>query len=457
MQKKSFLFLGIALLMWGCTEKVPPPPPITGTIQLWTTTQPDFFEALGREFASEITASDLQFQIVIFDTESALEKTLTNALAEGTGPDIVVSEGDWIFHHQKKFLPLSGDETFSSKKFAELFVPASAELLTDEQGIWGIPLGVDTLALIFNEAHFSEHLSDTPIPAKQWKELLPQIKSLTKPDNSLQRFERSGIALGRIDNVTRGSEVLEHLLVQMVKNLFSPDGTEAFFATSTGVTSEGQRVNFGQEALRFFLNFSRDGSENFSWNELLADKNSEEKDFQTFAEGKVSLIFANAQDFWKLYYNMLGHPDTISQNNARVALFPQFDSSQSDAVFLANVLALAVPRSADDPTLAWQFLKFAAQPQNLQIFARDSHWPSARIDILKEQESDPILGIFAEQAQRARVARFPLLEKEFLAELSAFVQEIFRNEVAPNDGFTRLEEKLSQKLEKQKILEKQLQ
>ena len=74
---------------------------------------------------------------------------------------------------------------------------------------------------------------------------------------------------------------------------------------------------------------------------------------------------------------------------------------------IAKVHALAVPKTTDKPKLAWNFLKFAIRKENLQSFFDETLLPTPRVDMIKEQETNPKVGIFVRQAKYARANVFP--------------------------------------------------
>ncbi|MCF7830467.1 extracellular solute-binding protein [Candidatus Gracilibacteria bacterium] len=443
--KKGFCLLLFSFFLWGCEKKeVPLFVFEPGTeLKIWTSTEPEFWEALGREFVAKINVPNLEVEITSFENETELQEVFLHSLAVGKGPDVIFTDGNFIAENKSKFVPLTNDESLTIEKFKRIFVPASHNLFIDDQNLTGVPIGIDTLALIYN----TEHLEGLEIP-ETWEEFKEVSKNLTKTDNSLARISRSGSALGRVDNVRRGVEVLENLLVQMVGNLFSEDSLEAVFAQNQGVTSQGKRIQFGLDALNFFLSFARTPHPNFSWNNLYADN-----DFEAFLQGKVSMIFGNSRDLALLYYNITERGGTISENHVKVSFFPQFEAPEKSSVrqVLADIYALGVARSTDKDILAWEFLKFAVQKENLRGFFQVTKLPASRVDLLLEQEAET--EVFARQAKLALGQSLPLERSKFQTGLKEMVQSINLGKETVEEGFTRLQEEFTRKLQRQKELE----
>jgi len=447
------LFLSLVFLL-GCTEKTPPPVVPSGTLELWTAESPNFFEALGREFTSTIKADDLNVRVTTFETQEELQETLIDTLADGNGPDVIVADTDFIFQNSNKFVPLGSDETLNAEYFSKNFLPASFEGLVFNSAILGVPLGIDSLALIFNDGNLQT-------PPVTWEEFRTVTKEISQPDNSLQRFSHSGAAIGRVDNITRGTEILENILFQLVKDFFSEDRSEAVFAQNQGVTSEGVRHNFASEALRFFTSFA-DPTSSISpaiWNEFLASS-AENKDYQAFVEGKVSVVFGRVGDVKKIVdlIEKSTLANMLSSAHVRVAPLPQFGTTDIPAQkrVIARVIALAVPHSSKDPSLAWQFLKFALRPDSLRGFYQVSKIPSPKSDLLLEQEADPVFGSFASQAPFAHPLLLPLDHSYFQKNLEEMTSQVISHMISPEDGLARLEKNFTQKLKRKTELKKEI-
>jgi len=282
MKKTLFFILFMGIFLAGCEKKVPLSEPFSGELEIWTAEAPDFFEALGREFVSALETSEITIKVVSFKEEKELQEALIQSLANGKGPDVIVSDTDFIFHEKQLFVPRMMDESFSAEYLTKSFLPSSLKGLLFGEALLGVPIGIDSLAMISNT-------EQVPVPPKTWDEFRTVVKELTKPDNSFQRFSHSGSAIGRIDNIHRGMELLENILFQMAGKLFSENEKEAVFAQNQGVSSDGKRVNSAFEAFRFFIDFALPTSSHVCWNEFLASEYSDEKEWRPFLEGRVNL------------------------------------------------------------------------------------------------------------------------------------------------------------------------
>ena len=372
--KKILATLSIVLcgiLVTGCEKKKVPdrvvPAGQVFRMQVWTAREGDAIDALAREFVSAIQIPGFLVDVIKFDNEKELQDALVDELAEGRGPDVVMTDGEWIAQNTGKLTPMTLEEGFGLNEFGAAFVRIASELLIQDAQIWGVPLAVDTLAIVYNEEHLIDKLDSRNQPGRTWLEFRRDTEQLTVPDKSFSRFSRSGAAIGRTDNIMHGVEILENLMMQFGTKFFSEDGTAAAFGSTFGVTPEGKRKNFGLEAVSFFTSFADSTYLNFSWNELLASPKDINKDFTAFANGDVSMVFAHPADIAKIKTliseNSKLSSSTINEKNMHVAMLPQSTDPDSSAsrVVLGNLLAGAVPHTTKYSDQAWRFLKFLSK------------------------------------------------------------------------------------------------
>jgi len=251
---------------------------------------------------------------------------------------------------------------------------------------------------------------------------------------------------------------MENIMLQMGTKFFTSDGSRSIFSESQGVSSEGKKVNYAEEAVSFFTSFADPRYKNFSWSKFLANPTDEYKDFKTFANGDVSMVFGYSQDYQKVK-DMLQTPETISPNNFRVAPFPQYQTPQNSASkeIIGKVRVLAVPNTTKHPELAWKFLKFAVKQENLRSYHKATGLPTSRLDLITEQQSEPHIGVFVKQAKFARPNLIPFTEEKYKTDLGTLIQEINDHKISVGRGLKILEMKwnayLNDKLSRQQLLD----
>lgn len=405
----------LPLLFWGCTkEPLPPAEPQTKTLTLWTATTPKFFEALGREFDLQ-HPDDIRFEIKEFESNTTLQEELINTLAEGESPDIIVTKSDWIRLNTKKLLPLHDQTSLTTTKYRELFHPGTHHLIAQDK-IWGIPLSVETLAIMSNIEHLNERLT-TDTDLSTWESVQDKSRRLTTTDNSLSRFATTGLALGGPKTTHNGQEAALTLLVQKIGSPWDPTHKKWTLAEHTTNPAKNVWNDKTQEVLTFFQSFSDPSSPNYSWNKLLA--HPVHKDFEPFLRGKTSLIIVTPKDFEQIQNRIKSLRDsgerTISPLNIQVHPLPTFSETKKGP--LADITALAVPFPTPHKKTAWEFVKYTIKEEYARIWSRESHTPTALKSLLREQKSDPILRPFAQQTPQALPYLAPILKRDFETQL----------------------------------------
>jgi ABC-type glycerol-3-phosphate transport system substrate-binding protein len=358
----------------------------------------DVFQPLIQEYIRQNSHVSINYRK--FTDPDAYIDLIINELAEGEGPDIFSMHNTWFTKHRKKLTP-SPESLIGVQDFQDTFVSVAANdlILPDDAGanrIYGLPLYIDTLALYYNVEHFEDAVPSRGKPATTWAELQEDVFKLTKSDNSFERFERAGIAMGRSDNILRAVDMLYLLFIQYGVEMYDPLFTEATFASGATPPSV--------DALAFLTSFALPSSKYYNWNAYLADDDSDDKEITTFARGKVSMIIGYSY----LYEQIMGQIDDldkkgrkgIKKNVVKIAPIPQVEDPETSTEkrdTYASYFAETVSRTSDAPDEAWKFLSFLVSKENLQHYHEQTNNPTSRRDMIEEQMEDSTYGIFAEQ------------------------------------------------------------
>lgn len=452
--------LVIGLSMSGCEKKKVTgralAPGETLKLQVWTAQEESYFNALGAEFVSALKTPGLAVKVTKFATQQELETMLVDQMAEGRGPDVVVTTGDWLYRNPGKVVPMVGDQTYTAANLRNTFVRAGVDATIRGEAVYGIPLAVDTLAVVYNEDHVVSRLVDSNQPGDTWLKFKEHVAQLTRKNNSFERFEVSGAALGRSDNITHGVTLLETIMMQMGTSFFSEDEISAEFASSGGVTPQGKRQNFGTEAVNFYTSFANEQYKNFSWNEFLTD-DPEWKDFQTFAEGKTSMVFATARDFKKIK-ELVAAEKEVPESSVRVSFLPQMEdpATSNTRVVGGHVWVMSVPRTTQSPDGAWALLKFATKQGQQKSLHDQTGWATARLDLISEQASEPHIGVFARQAKFAVFNPMPIDRVVLWQHFAELITAVNQRTGTVESMLEKLESEMSDILMKRWHLRRQL-
>lgn len=360
------IFTSLVFIGAGCKEKETP---LKANLVFWGVfDDSDAFEPLIRDFKATYPKVNIEYRK---KTIEDYEKDVVNALAEGNGPDIFMIHNTWLPKHQAKITPIPV-ELMGIKEYKDTFVDVASDDFISEEGIYAVPLYIDTLALFYNKDFFNN--AGIPKPPVTWEEFQSHVEKLTKRDDSNNILE-AGAAIGTAKNINRSPDILSALMIQKGTEMTS-DNREASFSDS-----------LGQDALRFYTQFADRRKTSYTWNPLL------HYSIDAFSERTAAMMFN-----YSYQYQTLKAKDP--RLNFKVAPFPQIDKNIKTNY--ANYWAPAVSASSENTQAAWTFLKFITEKQETEKYLSITKKPAARRDIIETQKTDPEIGVFAEQALSAR-------------------------------------------------------
>lgn len=386
------------------------------------------------------------------------EKLILNELAEGEGPDIFSMQNTWFASNYKKLAPMP--EQFGGvSDFSQTFVDVATTdfVRTDQEGverIYAVPMTVDTLALYYNKEHFADRIPSRGKPADTWEGIKEDVAQLNKTDNSFERFEVSGIAMGRGDNISRGVDILYLLFLQHGVDFYNENISEATFANQKG--GGGQYP--AADAVELFTSFANEEEKYYSWNEFMAEADSDEKELDAFVKGKVSMMVGFSYTYDEIARRISALQtdgvDTIDIEDVRIAPIPQVvdpDISTQKRVTYANYFAETVARTSEHSDIAWDFLLELTKKKNLEHYFQKTHKPTSRRDMIEDQKADPIYGVFASQIGFAE--SFPIIDyydyKRIFADL---ISDVVEDGDAPRGLLTKAQEIITDMLPAEGLL-----
>lgn len=357
----------------------------------------------------QTTHANVQITYKKFTDLEEYESLIVNELAEGEGPDIFSAPNYWILPNKKKLSPAPVNFV-SPEAFRSTFVSVAASdmVFTDPldgvEKVYGIPMMVDTLALYYNKSAYEDKIPARGKPPITWSELQDDVYLLTKKDQSFERFEQAGIAMGRSDNVARSTDILLMLMIQNGVDFYNDNISKAEFAGQRSVNQAGVSISPAAEALGLYTSFALPANKNYSWNQYLSDASSASKELEAFAKGKVVMVFGYSYLYDQIAAQIKElealNVKTIKLNNVGIASVPQINdpaTSTEKRDAYANYFAETVSRTSEHPQEAWDFLVFMSDKENLQYYNEKTHRPTSRRDMIEDQMKDPVYGVFAEQ------------------------------------------------------------
>lgn len=322
------------------------------------------------------TFSNIQISYVKKDPKT-FEDEFIKALARGEGPDIFSFYNTWLPKYVDLVRPLSLDFQnqwgFEPRQFSSIYPKVVSDDFLSSQGIYALPLYVDTLALYYNRDFFDSR--GIPNPPTTWDEFVKTAQTFTKKDER-GNIIRSGAALGKANNIDKATDILSILMIQKGNNIIDR-------STKSVLIGKDEKA---KEALNFYVSFANPQSLNYSWD--LPGVNS----IDAFSQGK-SVMMINYAEARSL---IRSKSPTL---NFLISTLPQFDPDLRKDY--ADYYGLSVTRRSRAPDQAWNFITFAASQAGANAYLSLSGRPPARRDFLS-LKFDEELAVFARQVLSAK-------------------------------------------------------
>ena len=292
-----------------------------------------------------------------------------------TGPDIFRYHNTWYPMLSNVLAPLSQD-VISPDEFKKVYYPVMQNDLVQNGGIYGIPMGIDTLALFVNTDLLQSAGVDVP---KNWDDFQKDAVKLTVKD-SAGNIKTAGAALGTYDNIAHAPDILAALFAEQ------------------GVTMAKFPSDAKDETtvLNFYTSFAQ--GDNATWDSRL------DNSLTTFAKGNLAMYIGYSWDIFtiqqlqanqKVNFKIYPLPGLYGVNKTLASYWVEGVSSRSpnqqQALLFMHYLAQKTTAE-----------KFYTEASKTRAFGE----PYARIDMADELRSNPLVYPFVQQANNATSSLF---------------------------------------------------
>jgi multiple sugar transport system substrate-binding protein len=310
---------------------------------------------------------------------------LLDALAGDTGPDIFSIRNDWLPAFKDK-IDIIPEDIYTKDQFQEAFVDVATKNLVDNNGIYGIPLAVDTIALIYNNRMLAD--ARCVVPPKNWNDFIDCSKKITRLKGS--RVIRSGTALGTANNLDAtpesskklATDIISAMTIQSGGEMVSADNSSASFGLPVQKASGGN-VYPGTSALDFFTSFARLNKETYCWHSRMPNA------IKSFANQETGML--------------LGYSDivkAIENQNPSITIFssplPQIKGSD-DQKTIATYWIEVVAKESKHRKEAWKLLQFLSNDNGIAKYSAATSKPPSRKSMVEGASAATRYGAFAAQ------------------------------------------------------------
>ena len=346
-----------------------------GTVVLWGTVPS---EAIAQAIDDFNTANPTF--IVTYTEKSAdtFDQDLLEALASGTGPDMVLLPDNLAFHYANKIFTVPYT-SYPLATFKTVFAGAG-EVFETQNGFLAFPLTIDPLMLYYNRSILNAN--GVVYPPATWDDLTALVPTLTKKDSS-GVITQSAVALGQYSNVVHAKDILAMLFMQDGNPIVSESGG----AYNSVLDSQVGQYDV-PSTLQFYTNFADPNNADYSWNKSF--DNSDD-------------VFSAEQSAF--YFGYASELSTLVNKNPNqdffVAPVPQIKGSISK-ITDAHVMGIAVLASSKHLSTAFTAADLMATTDFASAFAGATDTPPARRDLLAVKPADAYSPIFYDSALFAK-------------------------------------------------------
>ncbi len=288
-------------------------------------------------------------------------------------PDIFMVQNTWTGNYEN-YTAEAPSSVIDANTVKTAFYPAVATDFAHGDKVKGLPLWMDTLAILYNKTLLAA--AATSAPPANWVDFKSLAIALTTRSGGT--ITRGGFGAGTADNTSFAPELLNLLFLQNGVTMTDGAGSPSF---STDADS--------QTALEFYKSFATSGG---SWASGLSN------DAAAFLQGDVAMIVAPS---WR-YHDILAFNKLYSLGlNIGVAPMPQLQGQATPvinwATYWGNMVALNRPNAEE----SWKFVKWLSEAEQLKKL-RTAEKPKReffdflypRSDMQQELQADTYLRVY---------------------------------------------------------------
>lgn len=230
-----------------------------GPVAIWGTLDQAGMQAI----LDELTSNDEAYQDVTYRQidEGSFATRLTNALADGAGPDLILISHEQLAEVRRRIAPISYD-SFALRDIRNAYIDG-AEIFALSDGLYAYPIAVDPLMMYWNR----DLLTTLGFlnPPQTWEDVV-NTYAPTLTERSFDRtINRSAIAFGEYSNVTNAYGVISMLLIQ--SGMQGVAENEGLYTVNLN-----RSIRSGQPlttSLDFYTRFAKPNNTLYSWNRAL--------------------------------------------------------------------------------------------------------------------------------------------------------------------------------------------
>jgi ABC-type glycerol-3-phosphate transport system substrate-binding protein len=348
-------------------------------LTIWGDEDSSLFSKFMIDFKNNIRVAggeSFNVKYVQIESEKFVEEVV-NALASGTGPDIITLSSENILKLEDKIFAIPY-EVVSERNFRDAFIEGGEIFLTPS-GILGLPFKVDPLITYWNRDIFQSNKFSSP--PKFWSEFFPLVDRITQKDQALN-ITRSAVALGEYGNVNNAKEIIIGMLFQNENEVIKRNAKgEAEVIISDNF---GKTIAPSESVVRFYTEFSNPAKTSYSWNRSLPNSTD------AFSSGDLALYFGFASELESIVEK---NPNL----NFDISIFPQPTDDVNKKTY-GKMKAFAVMKRSPNIDVSMSLISALIREDNINSYSAISGLPPVRRSLLARKPGSAFGDLFYESA-----------------------------------------------------------
>ncbi len=291
-------------------------------------------------------------------------------------PDIFMVNNRWVGDYEKYLSPASNTVvTFSD--FQNTYYPAVVTDFAPGSKIYGLPLWMDTLAIVYNKEMLASESISTP--PTDWSQFRTLAQRLTKKSGTT--ISQAGFAGGTSENVTFAFELSNILMMQNGVTMTDSTGKPVFASDEDSLSS-----------LNFLKDFERNASA--TWNSNLKN------DSATFLDEDLAMMATTTYRLRDILKYNEGYSIGL---NIGISGLPQLAGQGEPIINFGDYWGNVVTLNRPNKDYAWAFVKWLNEPEQLKSISSNVKNKEGyfgllypRKDMSEENKADEYLKVFNE-------------------------------------------------------------
>ena len=314
--------------------------------------------------------------------ESTFDADLAEALASGTGPDLILISQEEFRTEQNK-LSVVPYSTISQNTFIKDYLSIE-DLFLAADGTYGVPFAVDPLVLYYNRSALEQ--AGIPNPPTTWEAVTSMTPQMTQASGG--NVTKSVVPFGAYENVENARAIVSLLLLQAGNPISSVDSTGNLRAQLTTTDAANSAVTPAQSAMNFYTQFADPVKNVYTWNRALPSAR------QSFLAGTLAFYPGFASEL----------PGIAAANpnlDFDMAAIPQPQTASQQLTF-GKAYAFAVPKASKNALGAEKTAFALAGPSLAQTVAHTLFMAPALRSELTPAADDRYAPVYYPQALIAK-------------------------------------------------------